>query len=232
MVDSAGRNWHAPMSEEAKETGRIEAFSDGVFAIAITLLVLDMKVPGAKDLPQDVRLISVLGRQWPTYLAYVTSFLTILIMCVNHHRLFQHIRRTDQVFLMLNGLLLMGVTVVPFPTGLVAEYLHHREARAAAGVYSGCFVVIAIFFNVLWRYASHRGRLLVKNHNPDIVAGITRQYRFGPVMYAVAFRASFIRVTASVGICLGLARFFAVPGSGRRSRMLEWFTQPTGLNVT
>src|SRR5262245_58066326 len=107
------------MTDEVKETARIEAFSDGVFAIAITLLVLDMKVPGSKDLPADVRLISVLGRQWPTYLAYVTSFLTILIMWVNHHRLFQHIKRTDNPFLMLNGLLLMGVTIVPFPTGLV-----------------------------------------------------------------------------------------------------------------
>src|SRR5262249_53574333 len=142
------------------------------------------------------------------------------IMWVNHHRLFQHIKRTDNPFLMLNGLLLMGVTIVPFPTGLVAEYLHHREARAAAAVYSGCFVVIAIFFNVLWRYASHRGRLLGKNYNPHVVNGITRQYSFGPVMYAVAFAAAFISVTASVGICLGLACFFAVPGSGRGGRMI------------
>src|SRR5215831_1579384 len=136
------------MTEEAKETARVEAFSDGVFAIAITLLVLDMKVPSAKDLPADARLVSALGRQWPTYLAYVTSFLTILIMWINHHRLFQNIKRTDQIFLMLNGLLLMGVTIVPFPTGLVAEYIRHREAGTAAAVYSGCFVVIAIFFNV------------------------------------------------------------------------------------
>lgn len=208
------------MSEEAKETARIEAFSDGVFAIAITLLVLDMKVPSSTDLPADVRLISVLGKQWPTYLAYVTSFLTILIMWVNHHRLFQHIRRTDQVFLMLNGLLLMGVTIVPFPTGLVAEYLHHREAMMAAAFYSGCFVVIAIFFNVLWRYASHRGRLLGRNYDAHVVSAISRQYRFGPVMYAVAFAAAFISVTASVGICLGLACFFAVPSSGRAGRMV------------
>lgn len=212
-------HWSALMSEEAKETARTEAFSDGVFAIAITLLVLDMKVPSARDLPADTRLISVLGRQWPTYLAYVTSFLTILIMWVNHHRLFQHIRRTDQVFLMLNGLLLMGVTIVPFPTGLVAEYLNHREARTAAVVYSGCFVVIALFFNILWRYASHGGRLLGKSFNAHVVSSITRQYRFGPVMYAVAFAAAFISVTASITICLGLACFFAMPGSGRNSRM-------------
>jgi uncharacterized membrane protein len=208
------------VSEDAKETARIEAFSDGVFAIAITLLVLDMKVPSAKDLPADVRLISALGKQWPTYLAYVTSFLTILIMWVNHHRLFQHIKRTDHLFLMLNGMLLMGVTIVPFPTGLVAEYIEHREARTAAAVYSGCFVVIAIFFNVLWRYASSRGRLLGKNYNAHAVSGITRQYSFGPVMYGVAFVAAFVSVTASVGICLALACFFAVPSSGRARRMI------------
>src|SRR5882672_2129896 len=94
------------------ETGRIEAFSDGVFAIAITLLVLDLKVPRAL---QDGRtLASSLGAMWPSYLAFVTSFATILIMWINHHRMFTLIGRADDRVMFYNGLLLLGVTVVPF----------------------------------------------------------------------------------------------------------------------
>jgi uncharacterized membrane protein len=201
------------MSDEAKETARVEAFSDGVFAIAITLLVLDMKVPSAKDLPPDARLLGALARQWPTYLAYVTSFFTILVMWVNHHRMMQNIRRTDHLFLLLNGLLLMGVVIVPFPTALAAEYIQHREARTAAAVYSGCFVFIGLFFNAVWLYASHRGRLLGKNYNAGLVRDITRQYLFGPIVYGVALAAAFISVMASLGISLGLVCFFAVANS-------------------
>jgi len=103
----------------ARETGRVEAFSDGVFAIAVTLLVLDLKVPKPGDLGGE-SLLSALARQWPAFLAYLTSFATILVMWVNHHKMFNHIRRTDDRFLFLNGLLLLFVTFVPFPTALVA----------------------------------------------------------------------------------------------------------------
>src|SRR5215469_2591255 len=105
----------------ASETGRVEAFSDGIFAIAATLLVLDLKVPqtGGRTLA------SALRSQWPTYLAFVTSFATILIMWINHHRIFTLIGRSDDRLLFYNGLLLFGVTLVPFPTALVAEYLRH-----------------------------------------------------------------------------------------------------------
>ena len=199
------------LMQEEKETARIEAFSDGVFAIAITLLVLDIKVPHRDQLPEGVRLIGALLKQWPTYLAYVTSFLTILIMWMNHHKLFQHIKRSDHMFLLINGLLLMGVTIVPFPTSLLAEYIEHPYARVAAAIYSGMFVVTAVLFNILWRYAAHKGRLLVKDYDPQVVQKITDQYRFGPLLYIVAFGLSFVSVTASVGICVALAIFFALP---------------------
>ena len=94
------------LASEEKETGRIEAFSDGVFAIAITLLILEIKVPHAHDLPPNVGLISVLLGQWPSYLSYFISFVTILIMWVSHHRLFNYIKRSNDTFLFLNGLLL------------------------------------------------------------------------------------------------------------------------------
>jgi uncharacterized membrane protein len=196
---------------EQKETGRVEAFSDGVFGIAITLLALDIKVPPAGTTALGAALL----RQWPVYLAYLISFLTVLIMWMNHHKLFQHIHRVDHLFLILNGLLLMSITVVPFPTSLLAAYVGGGEARIAAAVYSGWFVMIAILFNLLWRYACHRGRLLARDYDRARVDGITRQYRFGPLMYAAALGLAFVNVAASVGLCLALAVFFAIPESRR-----------------
>jgi uncharacterized membrane protein len=203
-----------PVFESAeKETGRVEAFSDGVFGIAMTLLVLDIKVPPPGN---GTRLAEALLRQWPEYFSYVTTFLTVLIMWMNHHKLFRHIHRINHPFLVLNGLLLMGVTLVPFPTALLAAYIGHTGERTAAAVYSGWFIVIAIFFNLLWRYAASRGRLLARNYDPVAVAAITRQYRFGPLFYVAAFGLAFLNVAVSVGLCFALAVFFAVPERSAR----------------
>jgi uncharacterized membrane protein len=197
-------------AQDAKETGRVEAFSDGVFGIAITLLVLDLKVPRTADMAAGDTLASALIRQWPTYLSYVLSFLTVLIMWTNHHRLFRVIRRTNRAFLMINGLLLMFVTLVPFPTAVLAAHIADAGATTAAALFSGTFVMIAVLFNVLWRYAAREGRLLANGHERE-VASITRQYRFGPVLYLAAFLLAFVNVPASVGLCGLLAVFFALP---------------------
>lgn len=196
-----------------KQTGRLEAFSDGVFAIAITLLVLDIHVPHAHDLAPGHGLPAALGEQWPTYLADVTSFLTVLIMWMNHHALLLNIGRSDQRLQLYNGLLLMVISLVPFPTSLLSEYLREPEGeRAAAAVYSGFFVLIALAFNLVWRDASKDGRLLHPGHDPAQVANITRRYRYGPLLYLTAFGLAFVNVWASVGLCLALAVFFARPG--------------------
>jgi uncharacterized membrane protein len=200
--------------DESKETGRIEAFSDGVFAIAITLLVLDIKVP--RDLPESARLADALLAQWPAYFAFVTSFATIGIMWINHHRMFNLIKRSDQLLLALNNLLLLGITFVPFPTALLAEYIERRDQRTAALVYSGTFIVIAVLFNLLWRYASHRNRLLDRGSDAHSVTVISRQYAFGPLLYLVAFGLAFVSVVASVALNMLIAVFFALPGRIRR----------------
>ena len=198
-----------PLSEERRRTDRIEAFSDGVFAIALTLLVLDIKVP--RNLPPDVRLTAALLNQWPTYLAFVTSFATIGIMWINHHRLFDLIRRSDNTLMLLNLLLLLGVTVVPFPTSLLAEYLGHPGEHVAAAVYAGMSVVIAILFNLLWRHAAYENRLLDEASDWKTIQAITRGYSFGPVLYLVAFGFAFVNVPVSVLIVFALAVFFALP---------------------
>ena len=139
-------------------------------------------------------------------------------MWVNHHKLFVNIKRTDHLFLLLNGLLLMAVTVVPFPTALLSEYIEHRDGGVAAAVYSGTFVITAIFFNLLWRYAAYKDRLLDEKHDRAFVRRINRQYMFGPLLYLVAFMLAFISVAASFGTCILLAAFFALPGDPHRSR--------------
>jgi uncharacterized membrane protein len=146
----------------------------------------------------------------------VTSFLTVPIMWINHHKGFRHTHRVNHPFLVLNGLLLMGVTLVRFPTALPAAYIGHAGERTAAAVYSGWFVAIAIFFNLLWRYPVSRGRLLARNCDPAAVAAITRQYRVGRLLYATAFALAFLNVAVSVGLCFALAVFFAVPERSAR----------------
>ncbi len=198
------------VEREVNETARVEAFSDGVFAIAITLLVLDLKVPQDNDEPG--RLYRGLIEQWPIYFAFLTSFATIGIMWLNHHRLFTLIQRSTHTLIILNTLLLLGVTVVPFPTAVLAENLQDPvNERTAAILYNGWFVLVAVAFNVLWRYASARGRLLSRSVDQVAVDAQTRQYAFGPVFYVVALGAAWINATLSIAINLGLALFFALP---------------------
>lgn len=188
------------------ETSRVEAFSDGVFAIAITLLVLDVHVPS----PAGGHLGVALVRQWPTYVAFLLSFAFIGIMWVNHHRLFNHIHRSDNLLLFLNLLLLLGVTVVPFPTSLLAAYYGHaHEQKLAAAVFNGTYLVIAIFFNVLWKHAVKAG--LLDAATLESARSISRQYAIGPLSYLVCFALSGINVPASLALNVALAVFFALP---------------------
>lgn len=201
-----------PKMFERDETVRIEAFSDGVFAIAITLLVLGIKVPTAHEFVAAGGLGTALLKLWPHYLAFVTSFITIFANWVNHHRMFSFIQRTDHPFLYWNGLLLLFVTFMPFPTALLAEYLLHSEANVAGAVFSGTYVAIAFAFKGLWHHASKNGRLLAPSVDQREIRQINRQYRYGPLLYLAAFGISFVSVGLSVGVCLCLAVFFAVKG--------------------
>jgi uncharacterized membrane protein len=200
---------------EEKETGRLEAFSDGVFAVAITLLVLNIKIPGidvpASQLPNDTQLWSTLLNEWPMLAAYTTSFATIGVMWINHHRLYTHIKRTNTMLMLLNLLLLLIIVFVPVPTALVAEYLVHPDQHAAALLYSGTMIILAICFNLLWRYASYHNRLLAKNADERAVNAITKQYWLGPVVYLLAFILALFSTPASLTLNFLLALFFAIP---------------------
>jgi uncharacterized membrane protein len=192
-------------------TGRIEAFSDGVFAIAITLLVLDLKVPAHPDVAQ-LGLAHALALLWPGYLAFITSFITILVIWVKHHWMFTLIQRSDHAFLYWNGLLLFFVTFLPFPTGLLAEYLLHPEAKVAANLYTGTVFAISLAFYCLWWHAAKDKHLLAV-HATNAVSTeakqITQQDRYAPHFYFMAFGISFLSEGASITICLLLALIFA-----------------------
>ncbi|GAA3112297.1 hypothetical protein GCM10020254_68110 [Streptomyces goshikiensis] len=140
-----------------RETGRVEAFSDGVFAIIITILVLELKVPEetGSHFWQGVR------EQWPHYAAYVVSFLIIGVMWVNHHTIFSHLRRVDRPLLFLNLLVLMVVSVIPYTTNVLAEHLMEEggSANAAAVLYSGVTVAYALAFLGFWWYVTRVGHL-------------------------------------------------------------------------
>lgn len=199
------------MNAGEKETGRVEAFSDGVFAIAITLLVLELKVPHLPDGGAGGSLGRALAAQWPSWVSLTTSFTTILIMWTNHHALFSMVRRIDARFLFANGLLLLVVTIVPFPTAVLAEYFTKPGARIAAAFYGGTFVLAGIAYNLLWDAASEKGRGLLAPHvSEEAVARLRRRYRKGLPLYALATAGAFVHAAVTVAICAGLCVFWIV----------------------
>jgi TMEM175 potassium channel family protein len=191
------------------ETNRVEAFSDGVFAIAITLLILAVGIEQALaegDLGQQLLDL------WPAYIAYAVSFLTIGIMWVNHHVVFRQFARVDRPLLLLNVLLLMLIAFVPFPTRVVAEHARSAEDRqAAALLYGTTMTITAIFFFCVWIYGSRR--VLRPDADRREVTGITRSYLPGAPTYATATLLAFISSTASLIMFGAIAVFYALSSS-------------------
>ena len=191
------------------ETGRVEAFSDGVFAIAITLLIL------AVGIEQSIATGSVthqLLHLWPAYIAYAVSFLTIGIMWVNHHQIFRHFVRVDRPLLLLNILLLMCISFTPFPTRVVADHAKNPADRQAAAVLYGLTMTLtAICFFSVWIYGSRR--LLRADTDLREVSGITRSYLPGAPTYALATAIAFVNSIASLIIFGALAIFYAISSS-------------------
>jgi uncharacterized membrane protein len=194
----------------AVETSRLETFSDGVFAIAITLLVLLFDVP---DVSEGQSLGHVLAHQWPSYASYVVSFVTIGIIWVNHHTLFRHIARADRVFLFVNVVFLMTVAFIPYPTAVVARYMRSGDARAAALLYGITMTAMAISFNVLWQYAARGYRLLAPDADRREVAGITRSFWPGAFLYGGATALALASATASIVLFAVLALFYVLSSS-------------------
>jgi uncharacterized membrane protein len=200
-----------------KETARAEAFSDGVFAIAITLLILNIQVP--HNLPGSAGLAEALLSQWPSYLAFLIGFTTILVVWINHHRMFDLIRRSNNILLLLNGIVLLGVTIVPFPTALLAEYIQRPDRSVALFIYGCTFMLIGVSMNLVWWYASHGYQLIQRSADSHAVKTLSVTFRFGLLYYSIAFGVSLVSALAGLVMYGLLFAFFAVFGVARQSRL-------------
>lgn len=191
---------------------RLEAFADGIFAFAATLLILNLAVTPGKPLGGE--LIGI----WTSYLAYAISFITIGIMWVNHHTMMHQLAHVDRTFLMLTVLFLMLVAFVPFPTRLLALYIRTGDAEVAALAYGITLTLIAIMYNALWWYAATGRRLLRHDADEAVVRGIGRSYIIGPVTYLGATLVALVNPLASAALYLAIAVFYVLESSifGRR----------------
>jgi uncharacterized membrane protein len=191
------------------ETSRVEAFSDGVFAIAITLLILAV---GIEQALSEGSLGQQLVDLWPAYVAYAVSFLTIGIMWVNHHAVFRQFARVDRPLLLLNVLLLMLIAFTPFPTRVVADHAQSPEDRqAAALLYGTTMTITAILFFSVWIYGSRH--VLRPDADRREVSGITRSYLPGAPTYAFATLLAFVSSIASLVMFAAIALFYALSSS-------------------
>jgi uncharacterized membrane protein len=191
------------------DTARLEAFSDGVFAIAITLLIIEIGVP---DIEQGHGLAPALRDLWPSYFGFALSFVTIGVMWANHHGMFKDIERIDHTMIVLNLLLLLCISFVPFPTAVLAHYMREGEnALPATLAYGATFAVTAVFFNVMWVYAS-RGRRLIDEHVSDMrVRDRTRRYLPGTPLYVLGLGLAFISTWLAIGLWSAMAVFYLLP---------------------
>jgi uncharacterized membrane protein len=191
--------------------GRVEAFSDGVFAIAITLLILEIRLPGHEDgrALTDAEVWHELAVIWPSYLAYAVTFMLIGMVWMNHHRMFHHIARIDAMVLALNLLLLLDVAFLPFPTSLLADTLSRGEGEHAAAIFYGIVLVIGgIGFNLVWWYASSGHRLLGDHITPGEARVIRWRWGMGPALYLVGTLLGLFSAVASLALYVGLLVFY------------------------
>src|SRR5437762_8119228 len=194
------------------DTSRLETFADGVFAIAITLLVLGIRIPAASE-----DLAKALAAQWPSFFAYVVSFLTIGIMWVQHHRLFTVIGRSNPSFAMINVVFLMFIAFVPYPTQVLAQRAFGDRGGwiLATFLYGGTMVVIAIMFNAIWAYAASRdGHLLRENVASAVREVGARGYWLGPPLYGVITLLALANPVLSLIGFAAFAAYWALPISG------------------
>jgi uncharacterized membrane protein len=194
------------------ETARLESFSDGVFAVAITLLVLNLKVPGQAEITGKANLWKLLIAQWPSFLAFFSSFITILIIWLNHHMVFKIVQQNDGNFMLINGLLLLLVTLLPFTTAVLAEHIGHFGERDAILFYNGFFLMIGGAFQLLWRYATSNNRLLSSECDKKDILRINKQFMVGLFLYVFTFLLSFFMAKISLGLNIFLAVYFAGVG--------------------
>jgi uncharacterized membrane protein len=196
------------VGEEARaETARLEAFSDGVFAIAATLLVLELHAP---DVAPGQLWHGLVHDDWPQFAAYLSSFFIIGIMWVNHHSMFKQIRRADRALLFLNLLLLLWTALLPFPTGLISRNLGEGgiDAKVAEAVYGANLTLAAIAFSLIWTYAVRNRRLIDHDMTPAEERASILRFSVGTFVYAATIGIAFISPRLALALQFLLALYY------------------------
>jgi uncharacterized membrane protein len=193
-------------------TSRIEAFSDGVFAIAITLLVLEIHVPERPPHGLGRALLD----QWPAYASYVVSFFVIGIIWVNHHAIFDYLERADRPLLFLNLLLLLWVGLLPWPTNVLGTYMQRGGAdeRIAAVLYTGAMTLMGASFGALWQYVTRHSELLADRLSKQEMRTRTRRFVIGSPIYGLAMCVALVSAPVCLVINALLAVYYALPAGG------------------
>ena len=207
-----------------KETIRLEAFSDAVFAIAITFLALDLRTSGEDGVPLRTELLEL----WPAVVAYVLSFLTILIMWLNHHAMLLWVHRVEGKLMVANGVLLLLVAAVPFPTTVLGENLGGGEAQLATLLYAGLFLLITVAFGWVWLTLAAERRRLAPNLRATEVRDTTRFLIVGAVGYALAAGLAFLSAIASLAVTIGMVGYWLANAYWRHRKALEGETGQRG----
>ena len=185
---------------------RLETFSDGEFAIAATLLILDVKLTGHGSVAHQF------AHAWPSYAAYAISFATLGIIWVNHHTVFEQIDRVDRVFLFINVLFLMVIAFIPFPTRVLAEELR-SGSKAAAFAYGLTFTAMAICYGALWFYAARGRRLIAEDADELVVSGISRSFAPGSIIYLAATLSALVSARLAVALFALIALLYVLENS-------------------
>lgn len=193
-----------------KETVRIENFSDAVFAIAITLLVLDLHVPSSEIIKNGSDLWNYLKNDWASFLAFTLSFFSIFIMWVNHHKIFKQIYTRNTAIMFSNGLILFLVSAVSYPTALLARFFNGEASSTVVAIYTGIFVLINLSYNLLWFLASHNRKHLRPEITDLAIKKIRNNYSYGFPTYLIAFGISFQFPSIALLISMILWIFWAI----------------------
>jgi len=205
------QNWYTKLQYNMKDTSiglstfRIEAFSDAVMAVAITLLVLEIKVP---HVPEGADLWAALIPLWPKFLAFAVSFGVIGIFWVGHHIMFHYIKRTDRVLLWINTMLLMLISAIPFAAAFVGEHLNDPVAVA---LYGAILFLCGLMYLIIWKYAAGKRRLISQTLPEDMIRLGTISVVIAPILYGAAVILAFIDPMISKIIYLLLPLVYIIP---------------------
>ncbi|MER7889608.1 TMEM175 family protein [Micromonospora sp. NPDC094482] len=198
----------------ARDASRVEAFSDAVIAIVLTLMAVDLLQLGPVR-TDGTGLPRALLHEWPAYLAYVITFAIVGQVWLTHHNMWRYVVRVDQVLLVFNLLLLLFVAAIPFTADLLADNLRGsvQEQRLTAALYVSAVLGEALFFNLSWWWARRR-RLLHPDLDPRLARAVARRFLLGPALYLVAFAFVFVDPILSLGLYLLLVGLYLIRGPG------------------